>query len=888
MSIRHLENLIRPRSVALVGASMRPGSVGQVVLANILGNGFAGAIHAVNPKPIDMPGVRWSASIEALPAAVDLAVVVTPADTVPDIIGRLGAIGCRTAVVISAGVTEASGLREAMLDAAKPYMLRVIGPNCLGVLMPQVGLNASFARTETRTGRLALISQSGALVTAILDWASAREIGFSGIVSVGDMADVDLGDLIDLFASDPETDGILLYVEGATNPGKFISAARAAARVKPVIAIKAGRTAGARKAALSHTGALAGSYEVYQGVFRRAGIVMVETLTDMFDAAETLCRTQHIAGNRLGIVTNGGGAGILAADALGSTQGVLATLDGATVTGLDARLPRGWSRSNPVDIIGDAHADRYTAAITAVLDDPAIDAVLVMYCPVAVTAPGDIATALANAVSDARGRGNRKPVLACWLGDANAGVARPILSAADIPLFNTPDDAVRGFGYLLAAKEAHDGLMGTPSTAGELANDGVSARAIIARVRADGRDLLDEVEAKALLATFGIPVVATQFAPTADAVASVCADMAGPFAVKIVSPQLSHKSDVGGVALDLADGKAAVEAARAMHERIAREHPEARIDGFAVQPMVRRPGAQEMIVGIADDPGFGPVLMVGAGGKAVELLKDRSFGLPPLDDRLARQMIAGTRISKLLAGYRDEPPADIAGVSAVLCALSTMAIELPEIAELDINPLLVDSRGVVALDARIRITADAAPPSRLVIRPIPMQWAADLVTRSGLAFHVRPVRPEDEPALAAFFTHVSPEDIRFRFLSPVREVGHERLAAMTQIDYWRTMTFLGFADDGETVIAAATLAADPDRLRAEVAISIRSELKGRGIAWTLLEHVISYAKAEGIGAIESVESADSAAAIDLEREMGFTVRPDPGDPALRIVRLELG
>lgn len=716
MTIRNLQPLLHPESLALIGASAHPGSVGHIVLANVLAGGFPGPVYAVNPKPIDIAGASWAPSIEALPVAPDLAIVMTPAATVPDIIARLGALGTKLAVVISAGVTKTNGLRQKMLDAARPHLLRVVGPNCLGMLMPKARLQASFAGTPARPGRLALISQSGALVTAILDWAEKREIGFSGIVSVGDMADVDFGDLIDLFSGDPDTDAILLYVEGLTNPAKFMTVARAAARRKPVIAIKAGRSAEAGKAALSHTGALAGSYDVYKAAFHRAGIVMVETLTELFDAAEVLAKTRTVAGNRLGIVTNGGGAGILAVDALQLAGGSLASLSPRSMALLDTVLPPGWSRGDPVDIIGDAHADRYRAAVEIVLDDPGVDALLVMNCPTALASSTDVAATVGATVEEARRREISKPVLACWLGDENCAAARPVFSDTGIPLFGTPDDAARGFGYLIAAHRAHAALTALPAKEERIESDRNAALHIIRQVRAEGRTTLNEIEAKALLMTYGIPTVPGGLAPNVEAIPPLCDVLEPPYAIKIVSPDISHKSDAGGVALDLPDSKAAMAAAGAMAARIAHERPEAAISGFAVESMFVHPHAHELIAGIASDPTFGPLVMVGAGGKAVEILRDRALDLPPLTGELARAMITGTRIARLLAGYRDEPAADIDAVVRVLEALSAMAVDLPEVVELDINPLLVDAKGVIALDARARITAEPDQPSRLAIR----------------------------------------------------------------------------------------------------------------------------------------------------------------------------
>ena len=882
MSIRNLNVLLAPKSVAIVGGSDRAGSLGRIVLDNLIDGGFAGRIDVVNPRRVERVGVHWSTSVEKLPSVPEVAVVVTPAYTVPAIIGSLGAIGTKCAIVLSAGVTEESGLRQRMLDAAKPHLLRVVGPNCLGVMSPRAKLDATFARTSARPGGLALISQSGALVTAMLDWADARNIGFSGIVSAGEMADVDLGDLLDLFAADPATNAIVLYLEGVTNPAKFLSAARAASIHKPVIALKAGRSAAAAKAAFSHTGALAGSHDVYMAAFERSGIVPVETLTELFDAAQTLCQCRPPAGDRLGIVTNGGGAGILAVDALTRTGATVAELHQSTIAGLDKVLPSGWSGANPVDLIGDAGCDRYGKAVDLVLRDPGVDAVLVMNCPTRTATSEEFAAAVADTVIAARTHVGRKPVLACWLGDTNASTARARMEEAGIPLYSSPDSAVAGFRHLLAARAARTHLVDRPVASRECNRDVRAAKRIIAAAREVGRTDLTEVEAKLLLGAYGVPVAATLFVSEARNVRSACQDLKPPFAVKIVSPNITHKTEIGGVALGLLSPEACENAAREMEEVIARDHPGVILSGFAVEQMVERPHSYELLAGIATDATFGPILMVGAGGTAVEILADKALGLPPIDHADALALIDRTMISKRLKGYRNVPPAAVEQVANVLDALGAMTIELPDIAELDINPLLVDASGVIALDARIRLTPEPVAGPRLVIRPAPVHWSAELSTRSGTALTVRPARPDDEQILAEFFRHVSPEDLRFRFLGGIASVSHEQLAMMTRVDYRRTITFLAFGRSDERLLAVAMLAADPECTRAEVALVTRSDVKGSGVSWTLFEHVMRYAKAEGIGEVEAVEYADHEAALRMERELGFVIKSDPEDATLRI------
>ncbi|PCD02155.1 hypothetical protein COC42_11845 [Sphingomonas spermidinifaciens] len=584
---------------------------------------------------------------------------------------------------------------------------------------------------------------------------------------------------------------------------------------------------------------------------------------------QLLCRCKPTTGDRLAIVSNGGGAGVLAADALAAAGGMLATLSEKTISGLDGAPPQGWSRANPIDVVGDARAMRFIDATIAALDDPGVDAVLVLHCPTAVATGEEIAKDLTEALAKRR-RSAAKPVIACWMGPANAEAARAAFDAAGIALFDNLDDAVRGFCYLLRAGQVRAARMRAPSPSTLDEADRASAAAVIADARAAGRTVLNAIEARSILAAYGVPVVNARFAATVDALARQCDDLWSPFVLKIVSPDLTHKSDAGGIAFGLPSREATAAAATSMAERIAREHPEAHIDGFEVQQMVPCQSGREMFAGFGEDPTFGPMLAFGTGGKAVELLHDRALGLPPLDDGLATGMIADTRIAKLLTGYRDVPAVNLKAIVRVLNALSQIAIDQPEIAELDINPLVPTSGGVVALDARARI-ADPAHRTGLAIEPYPAEWEDDVTTRSDVALHIRPVRPDDEAVLAAMFAAVSAEDLRFRFLSGVSRVGHDRLVPMTQVDYRRTINFLAFA--GEQLVASATLASDPDGERAELALAVRSDFKGKGVSWTLVDHVMRYARAKKIETIESVESLDNHAAIALEREAGFEIAP---------------
>lgn len=887
MTIHNLSPLLHARSIVLVGGSGQSGSVGSILLDNLLAGGFSGSIYVVNPHQLERQGVCWCESVDGLPKSPELAIIMTPAPTVPSIIEQIGKRGIRCAVILTAGLTEANGLRRQIVDAAKREDVRIVGPNCLGIMAPHARINATFARATARPGHLGLISQSGALVTAVLDWAQTRQVGFSSVISVGDTADADLGDLIDLLAGDPHTAAILLYVEAVTDAAQFLTAARAAALNKPILAIKAGKSSLAAQATLSHTGAMIGSYDAYEAAFARAGIILVETLTELFDAAEILCACRSVSGNRLAIVTNGGGAGILAVDAVARTGARLATLTPETLVTLDRDMPEGWSHGNPIDVLGDAEPERYRAALRAVLRDSATNAVLIMNCSTARSGAEDIAQLICEEVAIARREQIQKPILACWLGDANADTVRTTFSTSGIPVYSTPDDAVRAFGYLVEARRVRTALTDAPAQTREVKADLAVAREIIAKAQEEKCMMLSEITVKKLLNAYGIPIAQTRFAASIEAIEEACCWLSAPYAVKIVSRDLTHKSDVGGVALNLPNSRAATEAARDMESRIRREHPEACIQGFAVEEMIKQRKATEMIVGISNDSTFGPILMVGAGGIAAEILHDKAIDLVPIDHSQARALIAKTRVSAILAGHRNVPPADVEALADVLDAVSAMAVDLPDLVELDINPLLVDATGVIVLDARARIMPERATTSHLVLRAPPAGWATDLVTEHGLRFYVRPVRPDDEAAVARFFERVTPEDLRFRFMSGVDKVNHEQIAMMTRVDYFRTISFLAFDENRREVIAIAMLATDPDRNHAEVALTTRSDMKGEGVSWTLFEHIVRYVRSEGITTLESVECADHEAALRMERELGFTTSVDPNDPTVWIARKNL-
>jgi acetyltransferase len=883
MSTRNLQALLTPRSVAVIGASTRADGLGGMVLNNILEGGFPGPVYAVNPKRLDVAGATWAASVEQLPAAPELAIVATPAATLPAVIEALGRRGTRIAIVISAGVTAANGLRNKMILAARRYDMRILGPNCLGIVLPHAKLNAAFARNAATAGHVALISQSGAIVAEMLDTAADRKIGFSAVISAGDMADVDLGDLIDVIASDPHTRAILLYVEGLATAVKFMSAARAASHFKPIVAIKAGRSGAAAAASVTNTGAIAGSHDVYSAAFRRAGIIEVETVTELLDAAEILASHHPISGDRVAIVTNGGGDGILAVDALTANGLHIAKLSNGSIKALDASLPH-WSHGNPVDIGGDAGTGEYLDAIQILRRDEGVDAIMVINCPTAVAKPGKIAEAVAGRFAGHPGPGRYRPLIGCWVGHDNADAARAAFGEGEFPIFSSPEDAARAVSYLLTARHA-----GELTPAAEDPCDGhcdrKAAARVVAKARENGRTMLDEIEAKSLLAAYGVPVVETRFAATPAAVRQACEGLKPPLVVKILSPGASHKSDIGGVALNLRDSRAAVAAARKMERKIAADHPELPIAGYSVQPMVAREHSYEVIAGISDDATFGPVIAFGAGGKAVELLHDRTLELPPLNRNLSERMIDGTQLAARLAGYRGEPSANREAMISVLRALSAIAVDLPDVVELDINPLVVDPSGAIALDARVRISRTPRL-SRLALKPLPMEWSANLLTRDGSRIHIRPAQEADAPALTDFFHHVSEEDRHFRFLSATKDVTSAQIAAMVSVDPLRSITFLAF-DKDQQLLSAGSLTSDCNGDNAEVAISVRQDCKGRGIGWRMLEYILRYASAHSIKVVESLESAENRAAIELQREMGFEIISGGEDRADVLARMAL-
>ena len=882
MTTRNLQFLFAPASVAVIGATERDGSVGASVTRNLLRGGFAGALRLVNPKHERLAGQKCFADVGSLDIAPQLAVICTPPDTVPGLIADLGARGTRAAIVLTAGLAGKSDdgartLSQAMLDAARPYLLRILGPNCVGLLSPGVGLNASFAHEAALPGKLAFVSQSGALTTGLLDWARARGIGFSHFVSLGESADVDFGDVIDYLASDPQTSSILMYVEAITHARKFMSAARAAARNKPIIVVKAGRAPEGAKAAASHTGALAGTDIVYDAAFRRAGALRVVTMSDLFVAAQTLASAKPLAGERVAILTNGGGPGVLAADAVSIGGGRLAKLSDETMARLDAQLPATWSHANPVDIIGDAPTTRYIESIRILAKDPQIDALLFLHAPTAIVDSTSIALACAPLL-----RNLSVPVFSCWLGGNAVTRAQQIFADAGIPTYETPEQAATGFLQGMQYRRNQEILFETPSAAAEdFAPNTAAVRTIIDAALREQRPMLSEPEAKAVLRGYGIAVVETRIAADADAAARAATELGYPVVLKILSPDISHKSDVGGVVLDIRTPDMLTDAANAMLERVRALRPQAPLQGFAVQNMIARPHAIELIIGATTDAVFGPVILFGQGGTATEQIADTAIALPPLNSYLARDLISRTRVADRLAAFRDRPAADIKAVESVLLRISQLLVDFAEVAELDINPLLADEHGVIALDARMRVVAASGSGSdRFAIRPYPAHLEAS-VDVAGRQVAIRPIRPEDEADFKTFLSRSAAADPYFRFFRLGRDLPHAQLARFTQIDYDREMALVAVFEGA--LVAEARAMADPDNVRAEFSVVVRPDWSESGLDKILLARLIACCRQHGTRRLFGDVVPGNRRLLDMAAALGFHALADAG----KSIRIEL-
>lgn len=878
MSIRNLNQLFQPQSVAVIGASPKKSSIGNVVLTNLLDKRFPGKVYPVNPNHAQVEGLACYQSVLSIQSPIDLAIISTPASTIPAIVDECGQAGVATIIVVSAGFKETGSAGAQLEDEVSAIQrkypgMRVVGPNCLGILSPYHGLNASFAKSLPKPGRIAFISQSGALCTSILDWAIDEGIGFSAVASIGNSLDVDLGDLIDYLALDPNTDSVVLYVESIRNARKFMSAAREFTRTKPIIAYKAGRFAVSAKAASSHTGAMVGEDCVYDAAFARAGIVRVNDMNELFSSAEVLARSTLPRGNRLAIVSNAGGPGIMATDAVLSRNGVLAALSDSTVQTLSLQLPKSWSHSNPVDILGDAPPSRYGQAIETVLQDNGVDGLIVLLTPQAMTQPTETAAAVIAAKAK-----STKPVLAVWMGGSSVQEGIQLLNQAAIPTFRSPEQAVIAFDNMVQYGQRREILYETPhETAIDYTKDRMQRDAMVK----DRTGLLDEIDSKSLLNAYGIPTNETLFASSAAEAVAIANQLDCPVALKILSPDISHKTNVGGVVLNVCDDTEVVAAFEHIMNSAKKAEPNARLTGVSVQPMVTDANSIELIVGVKRDPTFGSVLMLGSGGTMAELIQDKVVALPPLNDRLALRMLMEMKAWTLLNGYRGRPAANIEQLVNILIKLSYLVAERPEVLELDINPLVVTPTSVIAVDARVVLDSTepnandpgnkSLPYEHLAIRPCPIELKQSVSLNNGQPVTIRSMRPDDEPMWIELLESCSQATIHERFGGLIHTFDHQFATRFCFHDYDREVALVAELDTDGTkqLIGVGRLVTYADRTKASISLLVSDHWQWHGLGAILTDTCLNVAKDWNIKTIVAETTAENFRAREIFRNREF-------------------
>ncbi len=879
-----LDRFFHPRSIAVVGATEKAGKIGSTVLENLLQGGYQGKLYAVNPKYRTVHGVRCYARLRRLPASPDLVVFALPAAYVPDLMEDCAAIGATCALVLSGGF-QADGpeadqrLLRALKEAAARHGVRLIGPDSLGLMTPSIGLNATYAPAMPGAGRLAFISQSGALGAAVLDWAAEKRVGISHFVSVGQMADIGIDVLIDYFGADSRTACILMYVETLSQARRFMSAARAFARSKPIVVLKAGASASGARATLLHAGAMAGNDAVFEAAFRRAGVIRVQTVQELFDCAQALALQPLPAGNRLAIITNAGGPAILATDVLEKYGGTLASLAPTFVETLSEALPPDWSRSNPLDLSGLASAEHYRAALRTCLQDSDTDAVLVILTP---QRPAD-AEAVAHVVVEESRNTSGKPIFAAWMGQRFVQAGRQVLENSGIPWYPFPERAVAAFLHAAHYRRNLEMLYETPP---DLPIDmpGISrsaAQGIIEAVRASGRVHLEESEARRLLACYGIPVNTAYLARNEDEVAAIMRNLGGPVALKIESPDIWHKSEVHGVRLGIETEFGARQVFRFLMENVRKKRPDARLVGVTVERMVNV--QHELLIGSFKDPIFGPVIVFGLGGVATEIWRDRAIGLPPLNLALARHLVEGTRIAQLLRGFRHLPPAPVEQLYDLLVRFAYLLMDFPDLAEVEINPFALGPDGGVALDAAASLeptpSAQREPYEHLCIQPYPTQWIKKVEhAKSGHTILLRPIRPEDEPLEAELVQNASRESLYYRFFGFTPGIDHKMLARFTHIDYDREMAIVAVVEEGGKphIIGVVRIVGDAWREECEYAILVADAWHGKGIGSLLTDYIIEIARAQGYRRITATFLKTNTAMRRVFERKGFTIRPGDG------------
>ncbi|MBI5918614.1 MAG: bifunctional acetate--CoA ligase family protein/GNAT family N-acetyltransferase [Nitrosomonadales bacterium] len=892
MGKHYLNTLFAPKSVAVFGASERADSVGQIVFQNMLESGFKGMLYPINPKSAEIQGQRAYASIAEIGKPVELVVIATPAQTVPGIIEECGLHGVKAAVIITAGFGEAGAagiaLEKSLIETAHRYNIRLIGPNCLGIMRPSIGLNATFNKGGANVGNIAFVSQSGALCTAILDWAHSNDVGFSSVVSMGSSTDVDFGEILDYLVSDSNTHSILMYIEGIRNARSFMSALRAAARIKPVILVKVGRHAAGSKAAMSHTASLVGADDVFDAAVSRVGVVRVQTITQLFTAAKALSCGFRPVGDRLAIVTNGGGPGVMATDRAADLGLTLATLSDATLNYLDQHLPSNWPRSNPVDIIGDAQADRYHHAVKACLEDDNVDGVLAILTPQAMTKPLESAQALIELSAS-----HSKPLLTCWMGESQVAEARDAFTRAHKPHFRTPEPAVEVFAHLSAYYRNQKLLMQMPGPfSHHVEPDVESARLIIEGAMQEHRKVLTEMESKALLAAFNIPVAQTMVAHSPTEALLIAQQLGYPVAMKVNSHDITHKSDAGGVMLNLANAHEVRAAYLQIIENVKHNRPNARVDGISIETMIVKPNGRELMIGVTSDPVFGPVITFGAGGTTVEILSDRAVALPPLNNFLVKDLIQGTRIAKMLGAFRNMPPTNIEALEDVLLRVSEMVCELPLLKEMDINPLILDEHGALAADARIVVEyrqPSADRYSHMAIYPYPTHLVSQWQLADGTELTIRPIRPEDADLVKRFVHDLSRESKYFRFMNSIQELTESMLVRFTQLDYSRELALIAVTQEGaqEVELGVARYAINPDGDSCEFALVVADNVTGKGLGQKLMLSLMEAARDKGLKTIEGEVLNNNHNMLKLVTRLGFVIHSSEEDRSIMKVSREL-
>ncbi|MES9832770.1 MAG: bifunctional acetate--CoA ligase family protein/GNAT family N-acetyltransferase [Candidatus Thiodiazotropha sp. DIVDIV] len=893
MQSHYLTPLFSPKSVAMFGASERENSVGEVVFRNLISSGYKGSIYPINPKHEEIQGIKAYKSIQEIDESVELVVVATPAKTIPAIVEACGLHGVKTMIILSAGFRESgpAGLRieERVVEVAKEFGIRFIGPNCLGLIRPDQGINITFGNNNAKPGNLALVSQSGAICTAILDWAETNDIGFSTVISTGISADLDFGDYLDYLVSDPKTDSILLYIEGIKDARRFMSGLRAAARIKPVIVLKVGRHAAGAEASMSHTGALVGSDETFSAALSRSGVLRVETISQLFSAAKALSSRYQVYGGKLAIITNGGGPGVMAADRASDLNIELAQFSDETIKALNESLPDVWSHSNPVDIIGEAPPERYRAAVDICLNDPGVDGTIVILTPQAMTKPDEVAQELIDLADK-----HKKPILTSWMGGKQIENARKLFNNARLPSFRTLENAVDAFHYLSSHQKNQRLLLQTPakSSRRHVQPDAEGARLIIESALSEQRKVLTEPESFALLGAFRIHAVRNGVARSANEALILAESIGFPIAMKIYSPDISHKSDAGGIRLNINNAQAVRTNYRDLVEQVKETRPEATIQGVTVEQMYQSPNGRELLIGIVRDPVFGPVISFGSGGTTVEVMGDSAIALPPLNRRLASDLIDRTKAAKMLDQFRHMPSANREALVDVLLRVSSMACELPWIQEMDINPLILDDQGAVAVDARIRVDyprPSTDPYHHLAIHPYPVNLVYRGQLPNGINIVVRPIRPEDADLEQNFTRQLSNEAKYFRFMSSIQELTPEMLTRFTQIDYHNEMALIAVTEDDhhEVELGVARYVINPDKRSCEFALVVADKWQHQGIGHKLMNHLMEIARDRGLVRMEGEVLSNNFKMLDLMKSLYFQVTPYPEDNSIKQVIVEL-